>query len=293
MDRLNYHHLRYFHAVATEGGLTAAARALNVSQSAVSAQLAALEDRLGHPLFDRVGRRMELTEAGRVALAHAERAFAAGRALVAELAHGRDAGAPLRVGAPATLSRNVQIRFLAPAVAAGTPLVLRSDNPGALRGALERLELDVVLATEVPEGGALRAHPLGRQAVGLHGRPDLVDAPDLAALFARAGLIVPAEGGLRARIAAVAERLGARARVVAEVDDMAMARLLAREGAGVALVPAVVVADELAAGRLATAPFETGLEMAHHALVPERRLAHPVLAALLDDAASRLAEGGG
>ena len=53
---LNYHHLRYFWTVVREGGVSAAARRLRVSQPTVSAQLRALEDTIGEPLFERVGK---------------------------------------------------------------------------------------------------------------------------------------------------------------------------------------------------------------------------------------------
>ena len=53
---LNYHHLRYFRAIAHEGGLTKAAARLHVAQSALSIQLRHLEDNLGHPLFVRKNR---------------------------------------------------------------------------------------------------------------------------------------------------------------------------------------------------------------------------------------------
>ena len=72
MAELNFHHLRYFHTVAHEGNLTRAAERLNVSQSAVSSQIRLLEDRLGQPLFERRGRTLILTEAGRIALDHAD-----------------------------------------------------------------------------------------------------------------------------------------------------------------------------------------------------------------------------
>lgn len=62
MSSLNFHHLRYFLAVAREGNLTRAARNLSVSQSALSTQIQMLEARLDHALFERVGRRLVLTE---------------------------------------------------------------------------------------------------------------------------------------------------------------------------------------------------------------------------------------
>jgi LysR family transcriptional activator of nhaA len=85
MAFLNYHHLRYFWAVATEGSLTRAARRLNVSPSALSVQIKALEEGLGHPLFERTGRGLQLTEAGRIALGHAESMFRSGEELVSTL----------------------------------------------------------------------------------------------------------------------------------------------------------------------------------------------------------------
>ena len=62
MSQLNFHHLRYFWAVAKEGNLTRAARQLHVSQSALSAQIKQLETDLGQPLFQRTGRTLTLTE---------------------------------------------------------------------------------------------------------------------------------------------------------------------------------------------------------------------------------------
>jgi DNA-binding MarR family transcriptional regulator len=82
MNGLNFHHLRYFHTVAHEGNLTRAAERLNVSQSSVSTQIRQLEERLGQPLFERRGRSLFLTEAGRIALDHADSIFAAGEELL-------------------------------------------------------------------------------------------------------------------------------------------------------------------------------------------------------------------
>ncbi|MGW8207042.1 MAG: LysR family transcriptional regulator, partial [Hyphomicrobiaceae bacterium] len=100
MGELNYHHLRYFHAVAHDGNLTRTAQRLNVSQSALSAQIRQLELRLGHVLFERRGRQLHLTEAGRIALDHADAIFATGAELVGTLTTNQEAVRQVvRVGA--------------------------------------------------------------------------------------------------------------------------------------------------------------------------------------------------
>ena len=85
MAALNYNHLRYFWAVAHEGNLTRTAERLNVSQSALSIQIQKLEAQLGHPLFERRGKQLLLTEAGRIALDHADAIFATGEELLGTL----------------------------------------------------------------------------------------------------------------------------------------------------------------------------------------------------------------
>ncbi|WP_371153179.1 LysR family transcriptional regulator [Jannaschia sp. 2305UL9-9] len=285
MTDLNYHHLRYFHAVAHAGHLTRAAETLNLSQSALSAQIRALEDRLGHALFDRVGRRLELTEVGRVTLTHADRIFSTGAELLATLDRSGSARAPLRVGALSTLSRNFQLSFLAPLLGRDdVDVILRSGNSTTLMAALRGLDLDVVLTTSPPaaqdaEGTAL--HGIADQPVGLHGRADLVAAASLADLMATRAFILPTEPAIRCAFHGLADRLGVTPRIAALVDDMAMVRLLARAGAGVAVAPAVVLADEIAAGMLATAPFDLAITERFYAVTMQRAFPHPLLAQLL------------
>ena len=282
MGRLNYHHLRYFREVARSDTLTEAAARLNLSQSALSLQIKTLEDALGHPLFDRVGRRLELTEAGRIALDHADRIFGAGAELVAALA-GQGRAQPLAVGAQSTLSRNFQMRFLAPALEAGVALRLASGAEAGLIAQLRALALDVVLFTAPPKGAeaeGLVAARLAAQPVGLHGAPHKVRG-SLAEILAREAVILPTESPIRVGFDALAARLGITPRIAAEVDDMAMVRLLARAGAGLAVAPAIVLADEIASGRLASAPHDLGIEEAFYALTVPRSFPHPALAGLI------------
>jgi LysR family transcriptional activator of nhaA len=285
MDRLNYHHLRYFHAVAQTGNLTRTAELLNVSQSALSSQIRDLEARLGHDLFAREGRGLVLTEAGRIALDHAERIFGAGAELLAVLSRRGAARRSLRVGALSTLSRNFQLRFLRPVLEhPEVDLVLRSGSAAVLFDGLAALDLDVVLSTDAPPRRAdlpLVAHRIAEQRVGLYGAPARLNHPTLAALLQAEPLILPTESSIRTGFDSLVARLGLTPRIAAEVDDMAMVRLLAREGSGVAIAPEVALADELAQGILRAAPFPLDVVESFYAITLARDFPHPMLAELL------------
>ncbi|MBA4044599.1 MAG: LysR family transcriptional regulator [Erythrobacter sp.] len=257
MASLNLHHLRLFRATAREGTLTAAARALNISQSAVSTQIKALEADLGHDLFERRGRNLVLTEAGRIALDYAEQIFRASEQLSATFRAVGGQRKVLRIGALATLSRNFQMQFLAPLIGRDdVEVVLRSGTQGSLLRALEALSLDVVLTNLVPARDAASPYLVRRIAqqsvslVGTRSRLALA-AQGLRTLLTAAPLILPTpETALRAGFDAMIERMGIVPRIAAEADDMAMLRLLARSDAGVAVIPPIVVKDELASGLL-------------------------------------------
>ncbi len=292
MARLNYNHLRYFWSVAHEGSLTRAAERLNLSQSALSVQIQKLEDQLGHALFERRGRRLILTEAGRIALDHADSIFAAGEELLGTLQQ-RAPGQRqvVRVGALATLSRNFQIDFLRPILNRDdVEVILRSGQPSDLFQRLETHELDVLLVTTPPQRDAATpwvARPIADQPVSLVGTPErLSGGLSLEALLAREPLILPTvESSVRSGFDLLCERLGIRPRLAAEVDDMAMMRLLAREGVGLAVVPPIVVKDELSAGLLVEAEQFPRLSESFYAVTLERRFPNPLVQDLLKAAA--------
>lgn len=280
---LNYHHLRYFQAVAHEGNLTRAAERLNLSQSALSTQIKALEARLGQDLFDRVGRQLVLTEVGRITLDHADRIFATGAELEATLAQTSTTLPPFRIGALSTLSRNFQMQFLRPVLARGGCEVILRSGGVELLDTLRALGLDVVLTTEPPlstQVANFTTHRIAAQSVGLHGAAHRLKHKTLTELLTNEPLILPT-GAIRTLFDGLLARLGVTPNIVAEADDMAMVRLLAREDAGVALAPDVVLADEIASGRLATAPFDLELTETFYAITAPRNFPHPLLAELL------------
>ena len=293
MSELNYNHLRYFWEVAHDGNLTRTASRLNLSQSAVSVQIRKLEDRLGQPVFDRRNRQLHLTEAGRIALDYADTIFGAGQEMIDTLRRTGTARQVLRVGALATLSRNFQIEFLRPLL--GKPqveLVLRSGTSIALMQGLETLSLDVVLTNRAPVPDALTAflvRPVSEQPVSVVGLPARVDGcTDLASLLRRNPIIVPTlESPVRAGFDTLCAQLGIRPELAAEVDDMAMMRLLAREDIGLALLPPIVVKNELESGLLKEADYKVGLTESFYAVTAKRQFPNPLLDTLFGDKGGR------
>lgn len=255
--RLNYRHLYYFWAVAREGHLTRVAAQLHVSQSALSAQIRQLEDQLGHPLFVRERRALRLTEVGNLVLGYAESIFTLGSELLAALhAGGGQHIQRLRLGSVATLSRNFQENFLKPVIALrDVQLVLESGGLDELLARLSVHKLDLVLSNRPVSADAQqpwRCRRIARQAVCLVGPPRKSRRAfrfpgDLDGLK----LVLPGNNSdIRTQFDLLCEDLSIDVDVFAEVDDMAMLRLIARDSDAVALVPAVVVQDELRNGAL-------------------------------------------
>lgn len=282
---MNLHHLRLFRAVATEGSLTRAAEKLNLSQSALSTQIRALEAALGHDLFERQGRRLVLTEAGRIALDHADAIFLTVEDLSAVMRERGLARRAVRVGALATLSRNFQMAFLRPLVGRDVEVILRSGSQAELLRDLEALALDVVLTNLAPprEGGtAWQVHPIGEQPVSLIGTPRRAAGLAMEPLLRSQPLVLPTkDSALRGAFDALMARFGITPRIAAEADDMAMLRLLAREDAGLAVIPPIVVRDELSAGTLVEVAQLDGIREHFMAVTRPRRFPHPVVEELL------------
>ena len=278
LEQLNFHHLFYFWRVAKTAHLTKAAQELHVSQSALSAQIRQLEDRLGKSLFERNGRRLTLTETGQMVLVYAENIFGLGQEMLGRL-EGRSAGFEhVRVGSVATLSRNYQENWIRPLLA--DPSVTLSLESGTLQELLTRLlqhQLDVVLANETVSSDAdrlLHCRFLGSQAISLVGPSDVWSGRSLRVPEDLNGLDLVLPGprnALRGQFDALCMAADVKPRVRAEVDDMAMLRLIARDSGWLTVLPEVVVQDELRAGSLTRVGQSTQLRENFYAITTAHR----------------------
>ncbi len=288
LNQLNFHHLFYFWRVAKLGHLTRAAEELHTSQSAVSAQIRQLEERLSEDLFTREGRRLVLTDTGHLVLAYADNIFGLGQEMLGRL-QGRSAGITrLRVGSVATMSRNYQENWIRPLLA--DPTVVLTLESGLLEGLIARLvqhQLDVVLANETVPADPdrpLHCQFLGSQSISLVGPasqwksqslriPDDLDGVDIALPGPR--------HALRAQFDALCASAGVSPRLRAEVDDMAMLRLIARDSGWLTVLPEVVVQDELRAEVLVIVGHSTSLQESFYAITTPHRHRIEVLETLM------------
>lgn len=285
---LNYHHLSRFWVIARSQTLSEAARELNVSQSTLSLQLRELEDSLGCTLFEREGRRLRLNAAGHVAYGHAETIFRSGRELLDNLRGGAPGALRVvRLGAVGSLSKNLQYDLLRPLLADPRQrVIVEAGGHHELLGRLGNHQLDVVLSHTAEAGqhtGQVQAHELCSMPVCLAGNwPGTLRQGAFPGNLRGVPLFLPVRGSqVRSDFDHLAEREDVPLNVRVEVEDMALLRLLALSGEGLALVPAIVVEHEIVGGLLRHVHPVRGLSKRFHALTLASRQPRPWLDELI------------
>lgn len=285
--------------MAREGGVTAAAEALHVSQPAVSAQLRKLEESLGHDLFDRSGRSLTLTREGGVVLSYADEIFQLGKELEETVRQGL-VGRPVRlvVGLSASIPNLVALHFLEPAFRLEDPVrvVVREKRTDLLLADLSHQAVDVVLADmPIPPDVAVRAfnHPLGSSPVDILGPPLLAHRVREGFPESLDGVpfLLPTEGyTLRRSLEDWFHRVGIQPAVFAEVEDNDLINVLAEAGAALFAAPSIITADIRVRYAVEVAGRAEGLREDFYAITADRHLRHPAVVAITEAARSELAE---
>ncbi|MDX3003822.1 LysR family transcriptional regulator [Kribbella solani] len=307
--------LRVLRALADHGTVTAAAEVLHLTPSAVSQQLAALESEVGQELLERRGRRVAITSAGRLLLAHADTILAeVERAEDAMRLHANGVNGEVRITAFATAIT----LLVAPALTRlrettpGLSLVVR-DAEGH-QGITQLLDGDADLAIAVEHRGSPRPDDRRLARIPLYAEPfvavlppthpaatppDLPTSPadgradsafaagrpaaapiELAAL-ADDDWVMPTPGNpIRDVVMLACEQFGFQPRIVHQSDDFRAIAALVAAGAGVSLVPRLAVPEPtLALIRPLPDPAPTRRV---YAAVRASRADHPLITATLD-----------
>jgi LysR family transcriptional activator of nhaA len=297
MEWLNYHHLLYFWTVAKEGGVGPAARVLHLTQPTVSGQIKALEESLEMKLFERVGRRLELTEDGRMVSAYAEEIFGLGKELM-NAVRGRPTGRPLRlhVGISDALPKLVCHDLLMPAMRMEeeVQIICHGDKTERLLGALAMQELDLVLADE-PVGSRIKVrafnHLLGESGLTFFGTPDLARKyrrPFPESLDGAPLLLPTAEHVVRRALDQWFDEQGITPNVVAEFDDTGLLKSFGQGGEGLFISPTVVEAGIKKQYGVHVAGRTDAVTEKVYAITVERRIKHPAVIAISERAKNTL-----
>jgi LysR family transcriptional activator of nhaA len=287
---LNYHHLRYFWAVATEGNLANAAEKLGVSVQTVSGQISKLESDLGRTLFQLEGRRLVLTEAGRVARRYADEIFRLGEQMLGNLSDDSlERTLRLTIGVSDVVPKTISYRLLAPA--------LRGDHQvkiECIEGRFEELlpslmlhRLDLVLSDRpYAQGGPqqIRSHLLGKSPVSIFGASTLIaelNGPFPKCLNGKP-MLLPTHGSvLRAQIDDWLNQQRIQVNVVGEFDDSALMKTFGMHGEGFFPAPCFDPIDITHQFQVEHLGRVEDVFESYYALVDRPKLSNPAVQALL------------
>jgi LysR family transcriptional activator of nhaA len=294
---VNYKHLHYFWVVAKEGGIARASERLHLTPQTISGQLTSLEKHLGISLFSRVGRNLEITETGRLVLSYADEIFSLGGELE-ELIHQLPAKLPqtLRVGVVDVVPKSIAHRILHPALRMPEPvrMVCRESSLDTLLAELAVHRLDLVLADRpIPSTVSTRgfSHKLGECAISFFATKKV--NKNLKGKFPQcldgAPLLLPSSGNrLRSGIDRWLDKNRIYPHVVAEFDDSALMKVFGQEGAGIFIAPAVIESEVASQyGAICIGRSSEVIEK-FYAISVERRISHPVVAAIMETARESL-----
>jgi len=289
MHWLNYHHLLYFWAVAREGSITKACRLLHLTQPTVSGQLKTLEKSLKTPLFERSGRSLRLTDAGRTVYRYADEIFTLGRELE-DVVRGRPAGGAMRlvVGVADTLPKLVVHRLLRPALHIGEEVRLTcvDGSPDRLLAQLALHELDIVLSDSPanPQIG-LRAynHLLGESGVTFFGSAALMKLHrrGFPASLNGVPFLMPMGNSVLGRsLEQWFDDIGVRPHIRGEFADSALVKVFGGAGEGIFAAPTAVEEEVRRAYRVGVVGRAEGLRERFFAITVQKRLEHPAVVAI-------------
>jgi len=294
---LNYKQLHYFWAVAKAGSIVRASERLHLTPQTLSGQIGLLEEALGVTLFLRVGRRLELTETGRLTLSYADEVFQIGGELEEALRRRPESRSiQFRVGVDDAVPKSIAYRLLTPAMTLAQPvrIVCREDKLARLLVELAIQRLDLILADRpMPAGTNIKgySHKLGDCGITFFAEPQLAAQfsekwPDILDV---APLLIPGkEAAVRAPLMRWFDVHQFRPRIVGEFDDSALMQAFGQAGTGIFIAPSVM-ADEVrrAHGVIVIGETDEVTEQ-FYAISMERRLTHPAVVAINDAAQKEL-----
>ncbi len=297
MRHLNYSHLQYFWTVAREGSVAKAADVLHLTPQTISGQIKVLEQTIGQPLFERVGRRLAMTETGRIVYSYAEEIFAIGAELASTVRGNLpNTASTLVIGIVDSMPKLIAERIIAPAMLREPPLRVRCHE-GSLDQLLADLavhKLDLVLSDQpVPRGLGIKAYDHALGGSGLTFFAPKAKARGYKARFPEslngAHVLLPTKNSaLRRRLDDWFDEHELAPTIVGEFDDSALLKAFGEAGAGVFAAPTAIEAEIVRMYRANPIGRTDEITESYFAISPERRLRHEAVVSITEAARARL-----
>jgi LysR family transcriptional activator of nhaA len=295
---MNFKHLHYFWVTAKAGGIMRAGEQLHTTPQTLSGQIKLLEDWLGHKLFRKSGRNLELTDDGRVALGYADQIFTLGAELETAVREARGGQRVLdfRVGVADSVAKSVAYRLLEPALTVAEPvrLICSEGKFPDLLAQLALQRLDLVIADEpMSRRMSVKAfnHPLGSTAMSFFAAPQLkaqLKGSFPQCLNGMPMLIQGAAASVRQQLEGWLVQHQIHPRIIGEFDDGALMTAFGREGRGVFMAPTVLEAETVAQFGVEVIGQTDELLEEFFAVSVERRITHPCVVAITHSARAKL-----
>ncbi|MDO6763773.1 transcriptional activator NhaR [Agarivorans sp. 1_MG-2023] len=290
---INYKHLHYFWVAAKQGGIARASELLHITPQTISGQISLLEQHFGDDLFVKVGRNLELTETGRLALSYADEIFSLGDELEDALRNGpTERPQILKVGIAEVVPKTIAYRLLAPALnlSDAVRMVCKENTLESLLAELALNRLDLVLADgPVPPGLGVRGfnHPLGESGISFLAVPELAKrlTADFPASLDGAPLLIPSEINLmHVRLLQWFDKQNIHPQIVGEFDDSALMKAFGQAGTGVFTVPTAIADEVVNQYKVEVIGCTEAVREQFFAISAERRVSNPAVVAITEQA---------
>lgn len=286
---INYKQFHYFWAVAKAGSIVRASKQLHLTPQTLSGQIGLLEESLGVSLFRRVGRGIELTETGQLALTYAEDIFQTGNALEETLRAGsKERHRVFKVGISDAVPKSIAYRLLTPAMALDEPIkiICREGKLEPLLGELAIHRLDLVLAdrpmpSEVDIKG--RSHLLSECGISFFATHELANiyGKNFPHNIANAPLLVPGEdSAIRKRLMQWLSTQRIQPHIMGEFDDSALMRAFGQAGVGIFSAPSMIAEEVQQQHHVINIGETDQVVERFYAISVERRSNHPAVVAI-------------
>lgn len=294
---LNYKQLYYFWNVAKYGGVTRAAEQLCLTPQTISGQVSELEQTLEVALFDRSGRRLQLSSAGEQAYAYADDIFQMGKELEALLTgYQEDSDLALRVGVSDVIPKSIAYRLLAPAIQGQDPikLICQESQLELLFADLAQHKIDLIISDRpLPNELGIKgfSHFLGESKMAFYAEKTI--AQPLKTQFPQslngAPLLLPGgESAMRLSIDRWLSKHKLQPCIKGEFDDTALMKAFAEKGLGVFPGPEVIAAEVARQHGVQKIAAVDDIACRYYAISVQRKLSHPAVVAISESAQNSL-----